>query len=81
MGRSTAGKVRDSTHKVEDQALRTCHMCNQQKSGHMWRHLRLGHQLCNEEIDGLLVQWKQMTAGPANKKALRALTAEHLTLD
>lgn len=74
MGKSSAGKVGDSTHRPEDQALRTCHLCNQQKSGHMRRHLRLGHQLCNEEIDELLVRWKQMAAGPAqqvaNEKAL-----------
>lgn len=74
MGKRSAGKVRDSTHRPEDQALRTCHLCNQQKSGHMRRHLRLGHRLCNDEIDELLVQWKQMAAGPgkevANEKAL-----------
>ncbi|CAG2221701.1 unnamed protein product [Mytilus edulis] len=75
MGKSSAGKVRDSTHRPEDQALRTCHLCNQQKSGHMRRHLRLGHQLCNDEIDELLVQWKQMAAGPANPKVSHALTA------
>lgn len=69
MGRSTAGKARDSTHRVEDQALRTCHLCNQ-KSGHMRRHLQQGHQLCNAEIDELLIQWKQMAAGPANPKVL-----------